>query len=446
MIAGAGFAGLAAARRLAHAPVDVLLLDRNNYHVFWPLLYQVGTAALESSEIAYPIRSAVSDMPNVQFRMGALQELYPSRKVLVADGRELHYDQLILALGSSAFFLDIPGAEEHAVPLKSLEDGLELRNQILSRFELAATEHDEERRRALLTFVIVGAGATGVEFAGALAELVRSLLRSDYRELGDDCTRVILVEALDRVLLEFPSELGDYAHDRLRRMGVEVRLEAKVKRVEATAVHLEGGEVIQTDTVVWSAGVRGNPLAEKWGLPATSKGTLHVDETLRLEDWPSIFVTGDLASFEYRGKPLPGIAPVALQQGRAAAANVLRQLHGRPLRRYAYREKGRLAVVGRNHGVADLAGRQFTGFPAWMLSAAVHLWEVPGIRNRLQLTLNWADDYMFRQRPVRLVFPYHDVSDVVEETERGRIPSGGARDLLRPHRGGPPWGGRHVNR
>jgi len=433
VIVGAGFGGLSAARALRDAPVDVLLVDRNNFHVFWPLLYQIGTAGLEATEIAYPVRTAIRRQPNVRFQMAEVRELYPARKVVLIDDREVHYDVLLLALGSAPIFLGIPGAEEHAFPLRTLDDGLELRNQILSRFELAVAESDPRRLRELLTFVVVGAGATGVEFAGALAELVRSLLRKDYRELERDAARIVLLEALDRVLLEFPERLGEYARERLEAMGVDVRLGAKVTEVTPTEVRLEDGSMIRAETVVWSAGVRGAPLAEAWGLPVTPKGTVVVEPTLRVEGWPNIFVVGDLAGFEQDGEPLPMIAPVANQQAETAAENIVRQIRGEPLRPFRYRDPGRLAVIGRNKGVAELRGRAFTGFPAWAIWAGVHLFKVVGIRNKLQLTLNWLQDYVFAERAVRLVFPFHEVADVVEETppRRGE-PEHDAPELLRP--------------
>jgi NADH:ubiquinone reductase (H+-translocating) len=433
VVVGAGFGGLTAARALASAPVDVLLLDRNNFHVFWPLLYQIGTAALEATEIAYPVRTALRGHPSMRFRMLDARALYPARKVIVAGEQEIHYDLLLLALGSSPFFFGIPGAAEHAYPLKTLDDGMELRNQILSRFELAVAAVDEKHRRELLTFVIVGAGATGVEFAGALAELIRSLLRRDYPDLAENAASVILLEALDRVLVEFPPELGAYAHRRLERMGVEVRLGATVTEVTETGVCLKDGTRIRTETVVWSAGVRGHPLAERWGLPTTAKGTVRVDSTLQVEGWPSIYAIGDLAALEQDGEPLPMIAPVAQQQAETAARNVVRQLRGKPLERFTYQDPGRLAVIGRNKGVAQVWGRDFTGFPAWLLWAGVHLFKVEGIRNKLQLLLNWVQDYLFAERAVRLVFPYHEVADVVEETPAPPgLPEGRPPSLLRP--------------
>lgn len=423
VILGAGFGGLWAARALGGEPVDVLVLDRNNFHVFWPLLYQVGAAEIEATDVAYPVRTVLARHPNLRFQMADVRELDTERKVVRAAGREIPYDVLVLALGSAPHFLGIPGAREHSYPLKALDDGLELRNQVLSRFERAAVEADPERRRRMLTFVIVGGGTTGVEFAGALRELIRSLLRRDYRELESECTGVVLVEALPSLLTEFPAELGRYARDRLAGMGVELRLGAKVEEILPTGVRLEGGGTINTETVVWSAGVRGHPLAERWGLPTTPKGTVPVDATLRVEGHPEIFAVGDLAHLEQDGSPLPMIAPVATQQARTAAANVLRQLRGEPLEEFRYRDPGRLATIGRNKAVAQVRGRTFTGFPAWALWAGAHLGKLIGFRNRLLVLVNWLDDYLFQRRAIRLVMPFHEVADVVEgKGEQGGSP------------------------
>lgn len=415
VIVGAGFGGLWLARELGGEPVDALVLDRNNFHVFWPLLYQVGAAEIEASEVAYPVRTILSRHANVRFQMAKVRGLDPARKVVRAGRREIPYDVLVLAPGSAPHFLGIPGAEEHAFPLKTLDDGLELRNQVLGRFERAAIEPDPEVRRRMLTFVIVGGGTTGVEFAGALRELIRSLLGRDYRELESVCTGVVVVEALDSLLTEFSPRLGEYARERLTAMGVDVRLGTKVEEILAGAVRLEGGGTIEADTVVWSAGVRGHPLAEAWGLPTTPKGTVRVEPTLQVEGHPDIFAVGDLAHLEQDGAPLPMVAPVATQQGRTAARNVLRRLRGEPLEAFRYRDPGRLATIGRNKAVAEIRGRSFTGFPAWALWAGAHLGKLIGFRNRLLVLANWLDDYLFYQRSFRLVMPFHEVDDVVAE-------------------------------
>lgn len=426
VIVGAGFGGLWLARELGGEPVEALVLDRNNFHVFWPLLYQVGAAEIDATEVAYPVRTVLSKHSNLRFQMAEVRGLDTERRVVRAAGREIPYDVLVLALGSAPHFLGIPGAREHSFPLKALDDGLELRNQVLSRFERAATEPDPERRRRMLSFVIVGGGTTGVEFAGALRELIRSLLRRDYRELESVCTGVILVEALDSLLAEFPPELGAYARDRLAGMGVDVRLGTKVEEILPAGVRLEGGGTLETDTVVWSAGVRGHPLAEAWGLPTTRKGTVRVEPTLQVQGHPEIFAVGDIAHLEQDGSPLPMIAPVATQQGRTAARNVLRKLRGEPLEEFRYRDPGRLATIGRNKAVAQIRGRSFTGFPAWALWAGAHLGKLIGFRNKLLVLVHWLDDYLFYQRAIRLVMPFHEVADVVEED--GGAPEEAVRD------------------
>jgi NADH:ubiquinone reductase (H+-translocating) len=415
VIVGAGFGGLWAARALGGKPVDVLVLDRNNFHVFWPLLYQIAAAEIDATEVAYPVRSVLRKEGNVRFQMAEVIGVDRERKVVRTRERQIPYDRLILALGSTPHFLGIPGAEENAFPLKSLDDALELRNQILSRFEVAAVEPDVERRRRLLRFVIVGGGTTGVEFAGALMELIRSLLRRDYQELDGRDPSVILVEALDSCLAEFPAPLGAYAKERLERMGVEVRLSTKVAELAPGRVNIEGAEPIESDTVVWSAGVRGHPLIESFGLSTTPKGTVRVEADLRVRGAPDLFAVGDIAMLEQDGAPLPMVAPVATQQAEIAAENVLRSLREEPLVPFRYRDPGRLATIGRNKAVAHVRGRSFTGFPAWALWAGVHLGKLIGARNKLLVLINWLDDYLFYQRAIRLVLPFHKVEDVVSE-------------------------------
>ena len=415
VIVGAGFGGLWTARALADGPADVLLLDRNNFHTFWPLLYQVGAAEIEATEIAYPVRSALRKHSNVRFQMAEAEELDTDQRILRTRAREIPYDILVLALGSTPHFFGVPGGDRHAFPLKTLDDGLELRNRILSRFELAAAEPNRQHRRRLLTFVIVGGGTTGVELAGALAELIRSLCRRDYTELRGEPASVIIVEALDTLLAEFPADLGSYARTRLTRMGVQVRLSTKVDEVTRDSVRLADGGVIETETVIWTAGVRGHPLAKAWGLPTSPKGTVVVEATLQARGVPHVYVVGDLAHLEQDGAPLPMIAPVAIQQAKIAARNIVRELRGGRLESFRYREPGRLAVIGRNKAVAQIKGRTLTGFLAWVLWAGTHIAKLIGFRNKLLVLINWLTDYLFYERAVRLVLPFHEVSDVTDD-------------------------------
>jgi NADH:ubiquinone reductase (H+-translocating) len=406
VVAGAGFAGLWAVQRLEHEPVDVILLDRNNYHTFLPLLYQVAAAELGPTDIAYPIRSVIRGARNVTFRMALLDHVDLERKLLIAGGETLGYDHLLLAMGATTHYFGVPGAAEHAFPLRTMDEAVPLRHHVLGRFEAASREEDRSRRRQLLTFTIVGAGPTGVEFSGALAELVHGPLRKDYPMLDMNQVRIILVEALDRVLQGMPDTLASYAQDRLEKRSVEVRLGTPVSRVEAGRVTLEGGEVIQSDTVVWTGGVKGAPGPAGWGLPMGPGGRVRVEPSLSVEGVPGVWCAGDLAFLEHEGEPLPGVAPVALQQGTLAARNMLRTLRGEPLRDFRYRDPGMLAVIGRNAAVARVAGRNFRGFPAWVLWLVVHVAKLIGFRNRVLVLVNWAWNYLFFDRAVRLILPY----------------------------------------
>jgi NADH:ubiquinone reductase (H+-translocating) len=406
VVAGGGFAGLWAVERLRDQPVDVILLDRNNYHTFLPLLYQVAAAELGPTEIAYPIRSVLRKARNVTFRMAALESVDPERKLLVAGGETLGYDHLLLAMGATTHFFGVPGAAEHAFPLRTMDEAVPLRHHVLGRFEAASVEEDRARRRRLLTFTIVGAGPTGVEFSGALAELVHGPLRKDYPMLDMTQVRIILVEAMDRILLGMPDELADYARTRLEQRQVEVRLGVPVARVDSDEVTLEGGERLATDTVVWTGGVKGAAGPEAWGLPMGPGGRVRVESTLQVQGMPGLWCAGDLAFLEHEGEALPGVAPVALQQGTTAARNVLATLAGEPLRDFRYRDPGMLAVIGRNAAVARVGGRNFRGFPAWILWLVVHVAKLIGFRNRVLVLVNWAWNYLFFDRAVRLILPY----------------------------------------
>jgi len=348
VIVGGGFGGLWAARTLAKAPVHVVVVDRNNYHTFFPLLYQVAAAELEPEEIAYPVRGILRKIPNVQFAMAEVKEIDFEKQLVATDGPSFVYDFLILATGSTSHFLGVPGAAEHAFPLRTMDQALALRNHILYCFEQAVQERDPERRRRLLTFSIVGGGPTGVEFAGALAELVFRPLKRDYPALNFQEVEVILLEAGERLLPAFPQEFGEYARTRLGKKRIRVDLQAVVTRVAPGAVYLEDGRGIATETVVWTAGVRGDPCGEVTGLPTTRNDQITVLPTLQVPDYPKVYVVGDLAYLEETGSPLPMVAPVAIQQGTVAAKNILRRLSGEPLHPFHYRDRGMMATIGRN--------------------------------------------------------------------------------------------------
>lgn len=405
VIVGAGFGGLWAARTLARAPLDVVLLDRNNYHAFLPLLYQVAAAELEPEDIAYPVRSILRTLRHVRFALAEVREIDLAGRVVKAAGGGIPYDFLVLATGSVSHFFGVPGAAQYAFPLKTVQHGIALRNHILGCFERAAHEPSPEHRRRGLAFVIVGGGPTGVEFAGALAELIRGPLVKDYPSLDFREVRVLLLEARESLLPGLPDRLCTYTQERLRRMGVEVRLRAAVSEVKSQTVHLKDGTIVPTETVVWTAGVRGDPSAQAWGLPTARGGRVAVLPTLQVPGHPEVYVIGDLAHLEEEGRALPMVAPVAIQQGMAAARNILRQVAGREPEPFRVRDRGTMVTIGRNAAVAWLGRRCFTGFPAWVVWLSVHLFKLIGFRNRLLVMINWAWDYVLYERAVRLILP-----------------------------------------
>jgi len=405
VIVGAGFGGLAAARTLADSPVDVVLIDRNNYHTFLPLLYQVAAAEIEPEEIAYPVRNIVSKSSNVRFTMKEVMGVDLEEKVVKTNGRPIPYDYLVLATGTSTNFFGIQGAQEHSFPLKTLEEGVVLRNHILCCFEHASDELDKQRRIEFLTFVIVGGGSTGIEFAGSLSELIRGPLRRDYPGLDASEIRIVLLEATNRLLTGQPEKLSKYTLERLRKMGVQVRLESTVDLVTPEVVRLQNGDRIPTKTVVWTAGVSGEEFLQWSGLPVLSRRQVKVSPTLQLSENPEVYAIGDLAFIEDETRMLPMIAPVAIQEGVAAGRNISRQVAGLSPLPFRYRDRGTMATIGRGSAVANLGGRSFTGFFAWMLWLVVHLINLIGFRNRLLVLINWAWDYFLFERAVRLILP-----------------------------------------
>ncbi len=406
VVVGAGFGGLWAAKALAKSPVDVLLIDRNNYHVFFPLLYQVAAAELEPEDIAYPVRSILHRRRNIDFLLADVTAVDMLAHMVKANGRNIPYDYLILATGSTTSYFGVHDAAEHAFPLRTLEQGIALRNHILSCFEKAVHEQDSSRRTNLTTFVIIGGGPTGVEFAGALAELVRGPVKKDYRSLDFQQVRVILLEAYGTLLPSLPHRLGAYAAHRLQKKAVDIQLGSSVTGVTLDAVHVKDGSTIPADTVVWTAGVQGSPDVQQWGLPLARSGRIAVESTLQVPNQPNVYVIGDLAYVEKNGHPLPMVAPVAVQQGTTVAKNVIRQTEGKDPQPFKYKDLGAMAVIGRNAAVAHLFNfLTFTGFIAWLIWLVVHLARLIGFRNRLIVLTSWAWDYLFFERVVRLILP-----------------------------------------
>lgn len=405
VIIGAGFGGLWAARALVNTQVEVLLLDRNNFHTFLPLLYQVAAAELAPEDIVYPVRSILRKSPNINFLMGEVIEIdFVSRLVRTSD-HEFSFDFLILATGSTSHFFGVTGAVEYAFQLKTLEQAIVLRNHILSSFERALCETEAERRQHLLTFAIVGGGPTGVEFAGALAELVRGPLVKDFPTLDFREVRILLLEATDRLLPSLPEPLQTYAQARLHHMGVEVHLQAMISQVTPLAVHFKDGRVIPAGTVIWTAGVRGEVPFHKDQIPEARNERLEVMPSLQVPGHPEVYVVGDLAHVAEDGYPLPLVAPVAIQEAETAAENIIRQIEGLEPLPFHYRDPGTMVTIGRNAAVAQIRGRSFTGFLAWVLWLGVHLFNLIGFRNRLLVLINWAWDYLFYERAVRLIVP-----------------------------------------
>ena len=400
---GAGFGGLRAVRALRRAPVDVLLVDRHNYHLFQPLLYQVATAGLEPEEIAKPVRAILRRTPNFDFRLACVTGVDLNARALHTDDGSIAYDFLVLACGAQTNFFGLGTVEQFGFALKGIPDAVRIRNHVLSCFEQAMFEPDPERRRALLTFIVVGGGPTGVEMAGALSELIRLVLVKDYPRLNLKDVRVLLLEAGGRILAGFPPRLSEAAASTLWKKHVEVRHGATVADFDGAAARLKSGEVIPARTLIWGAGVRAAPLAGQLGVPTAHLGRVVVEPTLQIAGHPEAFVIGDSAFLEAQGPALPMMAPVAIQMGETAAANIRRTLAGDAPAPFQYKDPGTLATIGRNAAVARIHGVSFTGFPAWVVWLVVHLIQLIGFRNRLFVLTNWAWDYFFYDRAVRLI-------------------------------------------
>ncbi len=424
VVLGAGFAGLQAARGLARSQAEVVILDCNNYHTFFPLLYQVAAAELEPEDIIYPVRSTLRHRKNVHLYVDRVTGVDMDRKIVNTADHVFPYDYLVLSLGSTPFFFNVEGAAEHTLQLKSLEDAIATRNHILIRFERALYETDPEKRRRMLTFAVIGAGPTGVEYSGALAELLHGPLRKDYTTLDFKEVRLLLLEATEHVLPGLPEKLQHYTTKRLQKMGVEIVLGAPVTRIEAESLTLKDGTLIPLETAVWTAGVHGSPPTRPSNLPLLRNGQVKVLPTLQVEGHPEIYVTGDLAHLEQEGKPLPMVAPLAVKEGQMAARNLHRQLKGQEPRPFHYKDLGTLVAIGRNAAAVHLLGRNFTGFFAWILWLSIHIYRLIGFRNRLIVLINWAWDYLFFERGVRLIVPLGEAYSLTPEATQVLIPPG----------------------
>ena len=402
LVIGCGFAGLSAARELERARARVTVLDRKNHHLFQPLLYQVATAALSPGDIAAPIRNIVRRQKNTTVLLGEVSAIDPDARIVRTGGREISYDYLIVAAGAVDSYFGHDGWRPFAPGLKTIDDALEMRRRILLAFERAEWEQDPAARRELLTFCVVGGGPTGVELAGALAEIARHSLVRDFRDIDPSQAKVVLIEAADRVLPAFPAELSGKAARQLEALGVTIRTGVKVTKIDDGAVWL-GSERVGARTALWAAGVAASPLARSLGVPLARHGRVPVRPDLSVPGRPEIYVAGDLASIARDGKPVPGLAPAAMQEGRHAARNVRRAIAGRPTLPFRYVDKGTLATIGRSRAVADIRGWQISGFFAWAAWLGIHIFFLIGFRNRLLVMFEWAWAYLTWQRGARLI-------------------------------------------
>ena len=405
VIIGGGFGGLTAARTLRNAPVEVTLLDRTNHHVFQPLLYQVATAQLAPSDITAPIRFLMRGQKNATVLLAEATQIEPERRVVCVDGEpgEVPYDFLIVATGARHSYFGHDDWEPLAPGLKSIGDAVEVRRRFLLAFEEAEKTDDPVERQAYQTFVIVGGGATGMELAGVMPEIAKNALRADFRRIDTRNTRVILLEGGPRLIPTFPQSLADRAKRDLEKLGVEVRLNCLVTRIEPDAVYA-GDERIPTRTVFWAAGNAASPLARSLGVPLDRVGRVPVEKDLSVPGRPEVFVVGDLATLtQENGKPVPWVAQGAIQGGRRAAQNIECDLRGRPRRPFRYWDKGNMAVLGRARALAEIGRFRFTGFVAWLMWLGLHIVYLVGFRNRLSVLLQWAYAYFTYQRGVRLI-------------------------------------------
>jgi NADH:ubiquinone reductase (H+-translocating) len=399
VIIGAGFGGLTAARALRRAPVDVILIDRNNYHLFTPLLYQVASALLSPGDIAQPVRKLMRPVRNCEFRLGAVTGIDLDARCVRTDLGALSYDYLVVAAGSVNNYFGNRSVELRSLNLKELPDALRLRNEVLDRLEEARWTESSEHRKILLTFAVVGGGPTGVEFAGALSELIRVVLGKDFRGFDMSDAHVLLLEGSDRLLGTFHPSLSEAALRSLRHKHIEVWLQALVKEVRPGEIELTDGRRIEAGSIVWTAGVRGSDVGRMLGVEPGRQGRVAVQPTLQLPGRPEVMVIGDLAGLD----DLPMLSPVAMQEAKHAARVITAMIEGRTPEPFHYSDPGTMATIGRNSAVAQLGGLRFTGFPGWVFWLFVHLLKTVTFRARLVTLVNWAYDYVFLDRPVRLI-------------------------------------------
>ncbi len=408
VIIGAGFAGLFAAKKFFGKDVKVTLIDKNNYHTFNPLLYQVGAAEIEPDQIAYPVRSVIRNKKNIDFLMSRVKEIKLKKKLVVTGKGEVKYDYLIIAPGSKTDYFGIKGAEKNSIPLKTLDDALFLRNHILTLFEKAVKCSDPDERKKYLTFVITGGGPTGVEFAGAFAELVHGPLKKDFPEIKLSDIDIRLVDAGNRILPAYSEKSGSYAARKLEKKGVRIMLGSEVTAIDKGVIRFKNGGSLQSHTILWTAGVRGDGLKCDVKIPVKKDLRIAVDDTLRIKGFKEVFVCGDLAYFEDEGVPLPMNAPVATQQGEHTALNILKMIDGKEADSFVYRDRGSMVTIGRNSAITMINGVEVRGFIAWVLWLFIHILYLIGFRNKIFVLISWFGDYILFERSGRMIIPSGD--------------------------------------
>ena len=407
IIVGCGFGGLAAARALADAKVDITIIDRSNHHLFQPLLYQVATAGLSAPAISAPIRSILAEQRNITSLMAAVADIDVTRKtVALEDGSEIAYDYLIVAAGSTHSYFGRDEWATLAPGLKTLEDAFDIRRRILMAFEYAEREDDPVRRAEWLTFTVIGAGATGVEMAGTLIEIARHTLSGEFRRIDPRQAKVVLLEGSDRVLAAYPPDLSEKARTQLVKLGVDVRTGSRVTDIDEECVRYtgkDGEQRLASRTVIWSAGVAASSLGKALNVPLDRAGRVPVGSELSIPGHPEVFVIGDLAAATSDGKPVPGVSPAAKQMGRVAARNVLAHMAGKAPENFVYKDYGSLATIGRKAAVAMVGKLKFSGYPAWLFWLFVHVYFLIGFRNRLMVMTDWAWAYLTFKRSARVI-------------------------------------------
>lgn len=422
VIIGAGFSGLFAAKKLLNKRVRVTIVDRNNYHTFNPLLYQVGAAEIDPGQIAYPVRAVLRKGSNVKFIMAEVEKINFKKNSVTTDTGEIEYDYLIVGSGSRADFFGIKGAETSSFVLKTLENALELRNHILTCFEKANTSDDPDEKKRLLTFVIAGGGATGVEFAGAFAELVQGPIDKDFPNIRFSDVNIILAEAESKLLSGYSSSTSSYVISRLGKKGVKVMLNSPVSGIDSRGISFSGGDYIEASTVLWTAGVSGFDIPADISPAVTHNKRIKVNSLLQVPDYKNAFACGDIAFFMQNNETLPMLAPVATQQGIHTAKNILRMIEGKEPVPFKYTYKGSMIVVGRNVAVTKIGNLEMKGFFAWVLWLFIHIAYLIGFRNKIFVLVNWFSDYMFYERAGRIILPACNLknSESVKKKAKGK--------------------------